>query len=514
MSLVRKELIRPDQGKFAGDDGFRFVHALVQDAAYGSMAKELRADLHERFAAWLEQVAGERAPEYEEMLGYHLEQAYRYRADLGPVDDEGRALAGRASERLAAGAQRALNRGDWPAQINLISRAVVLLPSRDVRRAELAAELGYALAETGEVARAEAVLGTRPDVVLDEAVAAAIDLNDARVEARARVARAALGYHREPNIGVDLHEEAMWAIRALEEANDELGLARAWGLVGWWNWERGQSTPAEEAFERCMEYARRAGSRRDELWGLARMAWIAFWGQTHRVDARKRCEEILELMNGDLEGEADVLGTLGCLAAIEGRFDEARARHAQQAARYEAVGLSDVPAWVSQETGWVEILAGDPEAAERLLRDGFEVLERMGAKGQKQAVGVYLAQAAYLRGKYEEAERVALESEELDPFAIGMVTVALCARAKAVARLGRADEGEQLARKAVALIDQTDFLIDRGDARMDLAEVLHLSGRFDEARELLREALQLHEQKGNLVSAERVRELLVELERS
>jgi predicted ATPase len=76
MSLVRKELIRPDRAEFAGDDAFRFVHALVRDAAYAAMAKELRADLHERFAAWLEQAAGDRLVEYEEILGYHLEKAY------------------------------------------------------------------------------------------------------------------------------------------------------------------------------------------------------------------------------------------------------------------------------------------------------------------------------------------------------------------------------------------------------------------------------------------------------
>jgi predicted ATPase len=82
MTLVRKELIRPDRATFAGEDAFRFRHLLIRDAAYEALPKDARAELHERFAAWLEEKAGERVTEYEEILGYHLEQAYRYRAEL------------------------------------------------------------------------------------------------------------------------------------------------------------------------------------------------------------------------------------------------------------------------------------------------------------------------------------------------------------------------------------------------------------------------------------------------
>jgi len=66
---------------------------------------------------------------------------------------------------------------------------------------------------------------------------------------------------------------------------------------------------------------------------------------------------------------------------------------------------------------------------------------------------------------------------------------------------------------AVALIDGTDFLLDRADARMDLAEVLRLAGRSDEAAQPMEEALRLYEEKGNLVSAERACALLAELGR-
>src|SRR5207244_3585839 len=80
MALVRKELIRPDVSRFDREDAFRFKHVLIRDAAYDGMPKELRAELHERFAGWLEEHTAGHATELEEIVGYHLEQAYRLRA--------------------------------------------------------------------------------------------------------------------------------------------------------------------------------------------------------------------------------------------------------------------------------------------------------------------------------------------------------------------------------------------------------------------------------------------------
>src|SRR5205085_12314616 len=87
MSLVRKELVRPDRSGSTGDEAFRFRHLLVRDAAYASLTKEQRADLHARFADWLERIAGDRLLEYEEVMGYHLEQACSYRSELGLTDE-------------------------------------------------------------------------------------------------------------------------------------------------------------------------------------------------------------------------------------------------------------------------------------------------------------------------------------------------------------------------------------------------------------------------------------------
>jgi predicted ATPase len=99
-ALVRKYLIRPAPSGFAGEDAFRFRHLLIRDAAYAALPKRERAELHERFADWLFDVAGERLVEFEEIVAFHLEQAFRLRAQLGPVDAAGLRLARRAVAHL------------------------------------------------------------------------------------------------------------------------------------------------------------------------------------------------------------------------------------------------------------------------------------------------------------------------------------------------------------------------------------------------------------------------------
>jgi|SRR5215211_272776 len=160
-ALASKDLIQPDGGRFAGEETFSFKHVLLRDVAYQRILKEVRSDLHERFANWLERATGERASEYDEILGYHLERAHRYLSQLGPVDARGRELAGRAAARLGSSGRRALARGDIPPAVGLLERAISLLPDDDPARRDLTLKLGIALAETGQLTRADGLLHDR-----------------------------------------------------------------------------------------------------------------------------------------------------------------------------------------------------------------------------------------------------------------------------------------------------------------------------------------------------------------
>ncbi|MDP9468340.1 MAG: AAA family ATPase, partial [Chloroflexota bacterium] len=156
-SQMRMELVRPDQASFAGEEAYRFRHLLIRDAAYQALAKQTRSELHERFAAWLERIAAERLAEYEEIIAYHLEQAYRYRTELGPPDAKARELAERAGALLADAGERADMRGDVPATVELLTRAVELLPEAP-RRRRLLSRLGDRVYEAGDPLEAERIL--------------------------------------------------------------------------------------------------------------------------------------------------------------------------------------------------------------------------------------------------------------------------------------------------------------------------------------------------------------------
>ena len=156
-ALVRKDLIRPERVSL-GDRTYRFRHLLIRDAAYESIPKEVRSELHERFGRWLERTTGERAIEYEEVVGYHLEQAYRYRGELGAVDDAARALAREAAERLGSAGRRAFIRSDAPAGMNLIARAAALLPPDDPLRVELVPNVRVVQGLGGDMRWADRVL--------------------------------------------------------------------------------------------------------------------------------------------------------------------------------------------------------------------------------------------------------------------------------------------------------------------------------------------------------------------
>ena len=101
-TLTDKQLVQPDASRTVDEDAYRFHHILIRDTAYEGILKRARATFHEEFVRWADTVNREGATEYEEILGYHLEQAHRYLSELGPLDDHGRALGTDGSRRLAS----------------------------------------------------------------------------------------------------------------------------------------------------------------------------------------------------------------------------------------------------------------------------------------------------------------------------------------------------------------------------------------------------------------------------
>src|SRR5919106_1022981 len=115
-TLSDRGFVRP-----RGDAAFSFRHVLVQQGVYRAAPKRLRAELHERFADRLDRVAKDIA-ELDELVGYHLEQAFRLRGELGESDRRTEQLAKDGGRRLGAAGIRAWKRNDVHATTNLLSR--------------------------------------------------------------------------------------------------------------------------------------------------------------------------------------------------------------------------------------------------------------------------------------------------------------------------------------------------------------------------------------------------------
>jgi class 3 adenylate cyclase/tetratricopeptide (TPR) repeat protein len=501
-SLARKELIRPDYTEPGQEAAFRFAHILMRDAAYSGIPKAERAELHERLADWIEGEAHDLAGEYEEILGYHLEQATRLLLDLGPPTDRTVSLGKRAAQLFAVAGRRAFARGDMPASVNLLERAVSLLDEHESERSELLPQLAYALFEIGDYRRLR-------DVVA-EATETSAASGDRALAAYALILGLFVRLAWEPEGWAEMAQpEALKAIEAFDQIGDERGLAKAWALLGVVHIERAQFAGAEEAWEKAAGYAREVGDRRDELESLAWIPLAVWAGPTHANEGWRRCAEIRERAAGDKKVVATTLAAQAAFEAGLGRFDSARELMRDAQAMLEEVALA---VWrsgpVAQLAGWIELLAGDPQAAERELRRGYDALTRVGELSWLSTLAAILADAVYEQGQHDEAERLAASSEA-SAGAADIYSHALLrsVRAKILAHRGATDDADRLAVEAVTLADTSDFLNLRAQTRVAHIEVLEAASRVDDARRVAELAIELFERKGNQVGAERAIEL-------
>ena len=503
-ALVQKQLARPQGASVDGERTFRFHHILIRDAAYQGILKRARVTLHERFVAWADRVNRERdrESEYEEILAYHLEQAHRYLSELGPLDDHGRTLGARAAERLSSPGRRAFARGDMPAAANLLRRAAMLLPTHDRRRLELLPSLGEALREIGEFAWAT--------VFLDEAVEGAGAIEEPTLLARADLVRLLVGIHSTDGWSQEeVVRRAELSIPVFEAAGDDAGLAQACRLLAWAHGTACRYGEAAAAAERAVEHARLAGDERQRTHAASQYAVAAVEGPKPVLEAIERCEEIIQQVTEDRRSYGTVMGHLGCLEAMRGDFDRARELCSRGRLMLQDMGLNVVAASRSQDSCIVEMLAGDPAAAERDLRRDFDALTEMGEAYLLSTIAGELARAVYVQGRAEEAEELSRIAEQFSA-ADDVTSQALwrSVRAKALALRGDSDLALELAREAVALLRATDALVRQADALVDEAEVLGLLGHGAAARERLHEAIRLFERKGNVVAAGKARSAL------
>jgi tetratricopeptide (TPR) repeat protein len=493
VSLVHKQLIRSERSDLPGQDAFRFGHVLIREAAYHGLPKRRRAELHEHLAEWLQSWAGAE----DETLGHHLGEAYRCRAELGLVGEPEQALASAAAERLAAAADAALLRGDPPAGARLLERAASLLESDPAACGELLPALGEALFEAGRMSDA-----TR---VLEEAIDRA---PEPRLRARAQVERELVRLETETNVGTEQEQGVISAaVPVLEGEGDDYGMCRVWLLRGRLAWELGHAAIADEAWREAAESAQRARRERELFEVIGWRALAAVLGPTPVDEAIRDCEAFRELVRASPIATASTLNPLAVLHAMKGEFEIAERLLEQAGEMLHELG--GIGAGVSHLETFARLLAGQPALAEARLRADVETLSSMNAEAALATTTALLAQVVYAQGRTREAGELCRMSERRA--AAEDATTQVLWRgvlAKVLASGDRCEEAEALAREAVALAEPTDLLLHRGDAMLDLAEVLRTCGRTVESDHAARTAFQLYELKGNVAAAARARPLL------
>ena len=492
-TLVAKRLVQHEPSDRRPGEEYSFRHILIQEAAYRAIPKSLRAELHHRYADWLEYVLWEPATERPEILGYHLEQSVRYLSELRPAEAQSSPLPRRAAGHLEAAGRAAHDRDDAIAAVNLLVRATALLPRDDAALARLYTSLGAALTEAGQLEKAVATL--------DDAQRIAVANGDDRQRAHARAQALLSGLKLAPNWAAMEIAQALPELRGdFSRGPDEVGLCQTLQLEAAMYWNHARSAAAEDAWRRAAEYARRANDRRQLTEILGWLASAALWGPMPTSEGIRCCEDYLDEVGNHPSGQAVILNHMAGLYAMQDQVETAHAALGRAKSYLDTLGPT-MTAAVTQPAALVAMLVGDPVTAEIHLRLEYESLSEMGDKGTLATTAALLARAIAAQGekRYTEAAKLIAISQEVAPDEdISAQIICQGLSGRILADRGRHDEAVELAASAVALAAQTDQLSPHADALLDLAQVLAASDRTSEAHAAATQALDLYQRKGNL----------------
>jgi class 3 adenylate cyclase/tetratricopeptide (TPR) repeat protein len=496
LALVRKQLIRPSAGTLPDDEAFRFRHLLIRDAAYDGLPKATRADLHERFALWLEEHVT--LVEQDEIVGYHLEQAARYRRELGSDHD---ALASAAASRLQRAARAAHGRGDILAADNLARRAVDLLPAGHPLRLDILPSL---VRLAIYVARFSAA---------DELIAELAASDEPASQAYALLFRAELQMTRGGLEDLEhVRSQIDQAAKTLAEAGDERGMAVAERMLGGTLWMECRAEAATTAYVRARAHAERAGDTALVNEMTTQMGAAAIFGPTPVEEALGRAEQRLAAAAGKPLVEAQAKRGLGRLLALVGDFERARTLHDEGSETMRQAGLGDATIGGLQGRAFIERLAGNQEAAAEFLRQGAATFKRLGDRRYLSTMALNLVLVLLDLGQIDEAKMWLEEAiTEMNPADVVDAAFSHGEQGRIAALRGDYAEGIGQTERAVELAESTDFYDVRTAMHVEHARVLALAGRRDEAAAAYERALEVTRAKGATAWTKQLEGLLAEL---
>jgi class 3 adenylate cyclase len=502
-SLVRKEMIRSARSDLAGEDGFEFTHILVRDSAYGALPKARRAELHERFARWLDKRADSFAGEADEFVGHHLAEAVVLRRSLGAGDGATDERAQEAATRLAAVAWRLMGT-DLVSAAALYARAADLVPGT-LLGLDLRCRHGMALYRAQEMGASRAVL----DDVLREVE----QCGDRSLSLRARLAWLEVAGHTESDLTTaEISAAVADALAHFGSVGDDEGLALAYSarrtvlnLEGRWD-------PMVEVCEQVMYHAARCGDRHlvEEARAFRYAALI--YGPCPS-------QAVLDLIGREAEPGETAGVAYGTRRMLEGnilanldRPDEARAALGDAKSVFAELHSTMHLLHLAFVSACAETTLGDDQAAARYLTSMFEELARTDERSYLSTVAPMLGAIRLREGNLEAARDLAGMGRRLalpeDTVSQSFWRIVL---ARIAAGEGDFDRALLLADEAVEWIERSDQLSWIADVHVARADVLASAGRSEAARLSLRRALELCDAKGDIPGGRRARHRLDEL---
>ncbi|MGW6639317.1 adenylate/guanylate cyclase domain-containing protein [Streptomyces cyaneofuscatus] len=479
-ALALRRLVEPAPPGAGEPSAYRFSSGLVHEVAYASLSKRAKAERH-AWAAELPSVlrTGDGA------VGGHLERAYRYRTELGLLDDRARLLRDRAAAALGRAGAQAAARSDLHWAHGLLERAVELRP--DAAGALLG--LGEVRVALGRVAEGAELLGT------------VRDLTTAPVEsAHARLALAVLDPAARPGPAAT----ARAVLPVFEAAGDAVGRARAHLRLAQQLQQSGRHEEAERDHARALEHAVEAGAEPERAGALGAIG-ISLWrGPVPVPDAVQRCRALLAAHGS---GRPTVRVTLNCplavLYGLQDRADDAYACLAEAERLAGKLGFAEAKVFLPVFRATVEALLGRGAEALALLARADAAARRMGAAGMRTAVALDAARLELDAGHEDQAARWlagvgdASELSRADAVDLEGLRARLAARA-------RPDEALHHADRAVRASLLTDSPLVQAAAELDRARTLAALDRTAAAEAAARSAGAHFAGKGHLPGTRRV----------
>jgi DNA-binding SARP family transcriptional activator len=307
----------------------------------------------------------------------------------------------------------------------------------------------------------------------------------------------------------ELHAEANGALEAFEHLGDHAGLARAWELVADVHARDGKVSASQAALERAIREARKSGDLRLELRAETEMTSFLLHGPTAIDDAVAQTERALARARdqGDLSSVGYLVGRLARLYAARGQFAEARMFHAEARSLAKETGAGHI--FHGYHLALIEMLAGNPDAAEKAIRPELDALRKTGDKQRFAIHANVLGRVLCAQRRYDEAEDLSRESEQASaPDELINQVGWRVVRARVFASRGQLGSAEPLAREAITLAASGEYVESHANALICLGEILDQAERAEEATCYIDKARRLWERKGNIISAGNARALL------